>query len=77
VDLRITDAEIRTLLANVTEQQRAHCAKNMGGADFPERLIRQSRKSPDLAFNPTPLSVDTLWALIINYANTPLPPRVH
>lgn len=73
MDLRITEAEISTLLTNVTDQQRAYCAEHMDGADFPERVLRQTSKRPDVAFDPAPLSVECLWSVILSYEGTPLP----
>lgn len=74
MDLRITEDEISTLLTNMTEQQRTYCAEHMDGADFPERVLRQSSKRPDVPFDSTALSVDSLWSLIFSYEGTPLPP---
>lgn len=74
MDLRITEDQIQSLCANVTEQQRAYCAEHLDGADFPERVMRQSSRIPDVAFDASPLSVECLWSVILSYEGTPLPP---
>ena len=67
MDMKITLEVIRLVCQNVTDEQRAYCAEHLGGADFPERVIRDCTLEPGVEFRPAPLTVDELWELINSY----------